>query len=58
VHVELALEIPASRGDSLSATDFERSEWEIMYPPFVAEGLVDPSERLYRGNTWRLVITV
>lgn len=35
---------PLSCGGSLSATDFEKSKWKIMYPLFVKEGLVDPSE--------------
>jgi hypothetical protein len=38
-------------GDSLSTADFDRSEWEIMYPLFVVEGLVDPSEHVNRGST-------
>jgi hypothetical protein len=50
VGVERTLEMPASRGGSLSAANFDRSEWKIMYPLFVAEGLVDPSERVSRGN--------
>jgi hypothetical protein len=29
----------------LSAIDFDQSEWEIMYPHFEEEGLVDPSDR-------------
>jgi hypothetical protein len=51
VDVECALEMPAPCGDSLSIADFDRSEWEIMYPLFVAEGLVDPSEHVNRGST-------
>jgi hypothetical protein len=58
VDVERALEIPAPRNGSLSTADFDRSEWEIMYPLFVAEGLVDPSECVNRGGTWRFIITV
>jgi hypothetical protein len=34
--------VPIPCGGSLSAVDFDRSEWEIMYPLFVEEGLVDP----------------
>jgi hypothetical protein len=30
--------------------DFDRSEWEIMYPLFVEEGLVDPSKRVNRED--------
>jgi hypothetical protein len=58
VDVERALEMPAPRSGSLSTADFDRSEWEIMYPLFVAEGLVDPSECVNRGGTWRFIITV
>jgi hypothetical protein len=31
--------------DSLSAADFDKFEWEVMYPLFVESGLVAPSER-------------
>jgi hypothetical protein len=31
---------------SLSAIDFDKSEWEIMYPLFVEEGLVEQERRL------------
>jgi hypothetical protein len=33
------------RGGPPSAVDFDPSEWEIMYPCFVQEGLVDPPDR-------------
>jgi hypothetical protein len=39
------------RGGSLSTTDFVKSEWEIMYPLFVEEGLVGPSECVNRKDT-------
>jgi hypothetical protein len=29
---------------ALSAVDFDKYEWEIMYPLFVEEGLIDLSE--------------
>jgi hypothetical protein len=29
----------------LSTTDFDSVEWEIMYPHFVVEDLVDPPDR-------------
>jgi hypothetical protein len=29
----------------LSAADFDQSEWEILYPHLVEEGLVDPFDR-------------
>jgi hypothetical protein len=32
-------------GDSLSAAGFDKTECEIMYPPFVESGLVAPLER-------------
>jgi hypothetical protein len=34
---------PMARDGSLSAAGFDKTEWEIMYPLFVVEGLVDPS---------------
>jgi hypothetical protein len=51
VDVERALDMPTSHSSSLSAIDFDRSEWEIMYPLFVAEGLVDPFEHVDRGSS-------
>jgi hypothetical protein len=33
------------RGGPLSAFDFDPFEWEIMYPRFVEEGLVDPPDQ-------------
>jgi hypothetical protein len=44
VDAEHALAAHIPRGGSLSAADFNKSEWEIMYPLFVEEGLVDPSK--------------
>jgi hypothetical protein len=41
---------PTPRGGSLFAADFDKSEWEIMYPLFVEEGLVVPSECVNRKN--------
>jgi hypothetical protein len=46
IDAERALAAPSSRGGSLSATNFDKSEWEIMYPLFVEEGLIDSSESL------------
>jgi hypothetical protein len=37
--------LPSLRISLLSATDFDQSKWEIKYPRFVVEGLVDPSDR-------------
>jgi hypothetical protein len=47
---EHALAPPALCGGSLSAADFDNSKWEIMYPLFVEEGLVDPSKHVNRKN--------
>jgi hypothetical protein len=44
VDAERALAASIPHGGSLSAADFDTSEWEILYPLFVEEGLVDPSE--------------
>jgi hypothetical protein len=44
IDAEHALAVPTPCSGSLSATDFDKSEWEIMYPLFVEEGLVGPSE--------------
>jgi hypothetical protein len=51
INAERALEMPMPRGGSLSATGFDKSEWEIMYPLFVVEGPIDPSERVNRGSS-------
>jgi hypothetical protein len=34
--------VPLLCGSPLSAADIVQSKWEIMYPRFVEEGLVDP----------------
>jgi hypothetical protein len=39
---------PTPRGGLLSAANFDKSEWEIMYPCFVEEGLIDSSEHVNR----------
>jgi hypothetical protein len=44
VDAERTLAAPIRRGGSLCAANFDRSEWEIMYPLFVEEGLIDLSE--------------
>jgi hypothetical protein len=51
VDVDRALAASAPHDGSVSIADFDKSEWEIMYPLFVAEGLVDPSARVIRRNT-------
>jgi hypothetical protein len=43
VDVDRALAASAPHNGSLSTAVFDKSEWEIMYPLFVAEGVVDPS---------------
>jgi hypothetical protein len=43
-----ALVLLSPCGGLISAADFDRSEWEIVYPLFVAEGLVDPSDHVDR----------
>jgi hypothetical protein len=35
-------------GSQLSADNFDSSKWEIMYPHFVEEGLVDPPDRAHK----------
>jgi hypothetical protein len=37
---------PSPHDGALSAADFDRSEWEIMYPRFVEEGFVGPFDRV------------
>jgi hypothetical protein len=47
---KLSLNAPLPRGGQLSAADFDQLEWEIMYPRFIEEGLVDPSNRANKKN--------
>jgi hypothetical protein len=51
IDVEHALAMPTWRGGSISAIDFEKSKWDIMYPLFVEEGLVGPFECVNRKDT-------
>jgi hypothetical protein len=51
IDAKRALVTPTLRGGSLSVADFDKSEWEIMYPLFVEEGLVGPSECVNRKDT-------
>jgi hypothetical protein len=46
VDAEHALAVHIPCGGSLFAADFDRSEWEIMYPLSVEEGPIDPSEHV------------
>jgi hypothetical protein len=50
IDVERALLAPEPRGGSLFVADFDKPEWEIMYPLFVKEGLVGPSECVNRKD--------
>jgi hypothetical protein len=50
IDAEHALAAPMPRGGLLSATDFDKSEWEIMCPLFVEDGLVGPSECVNRED--------
>jgi hypothetical protein len=47
---ECALAAPSPRGGQLSAVDFDQSEWQIMYPCFIEEGLIDPCNRANKKN--------
>jgi hypothetical protein len=48
IDVERTLVAPMPCGGSLSAANFDKNEWEIMYPHFVEENLVDPYEHVNR----------
>jgi hypothetical protein len=50
IDAEPALATPMPCGGSLSASDFDKSEWEIMYPLFIEEGLVGRSECVNRKD--------
>jgi hypothetical protein len=51
IDAERGLAAPMLRGGLLSTADFDKNKWEIMYPHFVKEGLVDPSEHVNRKST-------
>jgi hypothetical protein len=53
-----ALAVPLPRGGSLSTADFDKSEWEIMYPLFIEEGIVDPSECVNRKDVWCFMLVM
>jgi hypothetical protein len=40
--------VPPPHNGSLSVADFDLSEWEIMYPCFIEEGLVDPPDQAHK----------
>jgi hypothetical protein len=44
IDAECTLAVPTPHGGSLSTADFDKSEWKIMYPLFIEEGLIGPSE--------------
>jgi hypothetical protein len=50
INAECALAAPSSCGGALFAADFNQFKWEIMYPRFIEEGLVDPSDRVNKKN--------
>jgi hypothetical protein len=50
IDAEHALAAPTLRGGLLSAADFDKFEFEIMYPLFVEEGLIGPSECVKRKD--------
>jgi hypothetical protein len=50
VDIEHTLVAPVARGGTLSAADFDQSEWKIIYPCFVEEDLVNPSNCVNRRN--------
>jgi hypothetical protein len=51
VDIDRALAMPATHDGSVSAAGFSMSEWEIMYPLFVVEGLVVTSTLAKRKDT-------
>jgi hypothetical protein len=50
IDAERTLVAPTSHGGLLSVADFNKSEWKIMYPLFVEEGLIDSSEHVNRRD--------
>jgi hypothetical protein len=44
------LSVPTPHGGSLSAANFDKSEWEIMYPLFVEERLLGPFKCVNRKD--------
>jgi hypothetical protein len=58
IDAEHALAAPMPRGGLLSATDFDKSEWEIMCPLFVEDDLVGPSECVNREDDQCLVFVL
>jgi hypothetical protein len=50
INAERTLVALSPCGGTLSAADFNQSEWEIIYPRFVEEGLVHPSDGVKKKN--------
>jgi hypothetical protein len=50
VAAETASVAPLLHDGPLSATNFDQSKWEIMYPRFIEEGLVDAPGRANKKN--------
>jgi hypothetical protein len=50
VDIEHTLVAPVARSGTLSAADFDQSEWKLIYPCFVEEDLVNPSNCVNRRN--------
>jgi hypothetical protein len=48
VDVDHALAESTPYGGSVSTADINKSEWKIMCPLFVAEGLIDPPTHVIR----------
>jgi hypothetical protein len=48
VDVDYALAESTPYSGSVSTADFNKSEWKIMYPLFMAEGLIDPPTHVIR----------
>jgi hypothetical protein len=50
VDAKCALAVATPRSGLVSTTNFHRYEWQIMYPLFIEEGLVGPSECVNRKD--------
>jgi hypothetical protein len=51
IDIDRALAVPAAQDGTLSTAGFDRSKWEIMYPLFIAKGLIDTYARVNRKDT-------
>jgi hypothetical protein len=50
VDAKCSLAVATPRSGLVSTTNFDRYEWQIMYPLFIEEGLVGPSECVNRKD--------